>query len=307
MRCHVAAHSLMGSEYDITLYMERTVVFYHGGCPDGFGGAYAAWKKFGDTAEYVSLSRGEELPYEMAKDAEVYFIDFSYNQEEMEKFNAIAKRMVVLDHHQGVESVITSMPNHVYDTERSGAGIAWDYFHPDLPRPQLINFLEDDDLFRFRFPDTRPILSYLGLHPFTFEFWDETSEILEDPIKSEKLLAKARIFGECFEKLAEVAVERAKMIEFEGYTVAFATAHPYKPIKSLVGNLLAKKFPPFALVVAAHPDGYGVSIRSDGSVNVAQIAEKFGGNGHPYSAGFLIPREGPFPWTRVPKDEAARD
>ena len=282
----------------------RTVVLYHGGCPDGFGGAYAAWKKFGDVAEYIELSRGDELPLTICEGADVYFIDFTYNsKEDMAQFERVAHSLTVLDHHEGVEDITRSVKNHVYDIARSGASIAWDYFHPNTTRPKLINILEDDDLFLFSLSDTRPVISYLGLHPFTFQFWDETMEILEDPQKSEALLATARIYGECFEKLADLAVARAKMVSFEGFTCAFATAHPYKPIKSLVGNLLAKKFPPLALVVSAHPNGYGVSIRGDGSVDVAKIAEKFGGNGHRSSAGFLIPREGPFPWTLIETDE----
>jgi hypothetical protein len=30
-----------------------TVVIYHADCRDGFGAAYAAWKKFGDNASYI--------------------------------------------------------------------------------------------------------------------------------------------------------------------------------------------------------------------------------------------------------------
>lgn len=285
---------------------ERIVVMYHGsGCPDGFGSAYAAWKKFGEGAEYVPLSRGKEPPVALAEGALVYFTDFSYTKEVMDQFVSAAARLVVLDHHEGVQDVVESMPEYVFDAERSGAGIAWDYFHPGVKRPRLIDLLEDDDLFRFRIPDTRPILSYLGLHSFSFEFWDDVAGTLEDEGKSEALLSKARIFGECFEKLAQLSADKAHMVQFEGHTIAFATAHPYKPIKSLVGNLLAKKFPPFALVVSAHPEGYGVSIRGDGSVDVSKIAAKYGGNGHPSSSGFLIPREGPFPWAIV--GDAATD
>ena len=151
------------------------------------------------------------------------------------------------------------------------------------------------------------MLSYLGLHPFTFEFWDETSTILEDPARSEELLKKARIFGECFEKLAELSVAKAKLVEFEGHVVSFANAHPYKPIKSLVGNLLARKYPPFALVVSAHPKGYGISARGDGSIDLTKIAQKYGGNGHPSSSGFHVPADQPLPWTLIEKDEDSRD
>lgn len=278
----------------------KTVILYHGDCPDGFGAAYAAWKKFGDAAEYHALSRSEGPPLPLAEGADVYLLDFAYNdQADMDALMGAAATLTVLDHHEGVEAQIKSVPNHVYDTNRSGAGIAWDYFHKDASRPKLIDHIEDDDLFRFRLPNTRAVLAYLGLAPFSFELWGEVGETLEDPMRAEPFLMKAYAYGECFEKLAELSVRKAKMVEFEGYQCAFANAHPYKPIKSLVGNLLAKEKPPIALVVSAHPEGYGVSIRGDGSVDVAAIARKYGGNGHPNAAGFLVPLGNPIPWKMV--------
>lgn len=285
--------------------MDRTIICYHGSCPDGFGGAYAAWKKFGDSAEYVPLHRGDDELPELSG-ADVYLIDFSYGQERMDEIQAAAGRLTVLDHHEGVRAVVESMEHHVFDNDRSGATIAWEYFHPNTPVPTLLKFIEDDDLFRFTLPDTRSVLAYLGVNPFTFEFWDELDAKLEGP-EREALLERMRAYGEYFEKLAELAANKAERVRFEGHEVMFATAHPYKPMKSLVGNLLAKAYPPFALVVAAHPKGFGVSIRGDGSIDVAAIAQKYGGNGHKSSAGFIIPAEGRMPWELIEDDEDTRD
>lgn len=277
--------------------MTRTVIYYHGGCPDGFGGAYAAWKKFGDTAEYVPLHRNDEIPDVSGVDA--FFIDFVYDAETMKALEASATRLVALDHHEGVKEVTEGVREHVFDNDRSGATIAWSYFHPEAPVPTLLRHIEDDDLFRFALPDTRALLSYIGVRPFTFEEWDELAKTLDDAEKAPELLAKMRAYGEYFELLADYAVDHAHLVSFEGYEVYFATAHPYKPMKSLVGNKLARKKGPFALVVSAHPRGYGVSIRGDGSIDVTTIAKKYGGNGHKSSAGFLIPAEGPIPWTGI--------
>jgi len=276
--------------------MEKTIVFYHGGCPDGFGGAYAAWKKFGETVDYIPLHRNlEELPD--ITDADVIFIDFVYDRARMDEIVAQAKSVTVLDHHEGVQEVTQAMPSFVFDNDRSGATIAWDYFHPGVARPTLLSYIEDDDLYRFSLPDTRAVLAYMGVNPFTFEFWDETARILDDAVEGPKLLDRMRAYGEYFVLLAEYAANHAKLVSFEGYECFFATAHPYKPMKSMVGNLLAKKHPPFSLVVSAHPEGYGVSIRGDGSVDVSLIAKKYGGNGHKNSSGFLVSASGPLPWT----------
>lgn len=285
----------------------KTVILYHGsGCPDGFGAAYAAWKKFGDTAEYLPLSRGDEPPVEVAAGADVYFLDFSYSRDVMDRFKEAATRLVVLDHHVGVKDVVEAMPEHVFDNERSGAGIAWDYFHPGTPRPKLLDYIEDGDLFRFTYPESRAIGTYLEVQPFEFAGWDEIVRKFDDPASYAAMLEKAEHYAEYFELLAKLSADHAKLVSFEGYEVYYATTHPLKSMKSLVGNILAKKKGPFAIVVTAHPDGYGVSIRGDGTVDLTKIAQKFGGNGHRDAAGFLIPREGPFPWTLI-EDEDTRD
>ncbi len=285
--------------------MERTVILYHGSCPDGFGGAYAAWKRFGDTAEYIPLHRGDDLPAGLEGD-NLYFVDFTYEMGAMEHFVSIAKTVTVLDHHIGMKEVVESMPAFIFDNNKSGAGIAWSYFNPELSFPTLLAHVQDDDLFRFALPDTKAILSYLTVHPFTFESWDELASMLEHPEESKVLLARARAYAEYGTLLAESAADKAKLVEFEGFRCMFANAHPSKTMKSLVGNILARRVPPLALVVSAHPKGFGVSIRGDGSVNVAQIAEKYGGNGHHDSAGFLIPVDGPMPWTLI-EDEDSSD
>lgn len=278
--------------------MARTIILYHGNCPDGFGGAYAAWKKFGDNAEYVALKHGD-VPELDVSGAGLYFIDFCYTKEVMDRFVAEAASVTVLDHHEGIADVVRSLSNHIFDANRSGATIAWTYFHPETPVPTLLTHIEDDDLFRFVLPDTRPLICYLEVRPFAFDVWNEVATALDDPAQSEELFSKARIYAEYFELLASVAAEQAKLVTFEGHECYFGTAHPIKPMKSLVGNLLAKKKGPISLVVSAHPSGYGVSIRGDGTVDVAKIAQKYGGNGHPKSAGFIIPREGPFPWEKI--------
>ena len=125
------------------------VVIYHKRCPDGFGAAYAAWKKFGDTADYIPAGYGDEaLPGLEGK--EVYLVDFCYEiPGEMERLAKITKRFVTLDHHQSSKKLVEIAPEYVYDEKRSGASIAWAFFHPDTPLPRLIQHLEDGDLYRY--------------------------------------------------------------------------------------------------------------------------------------------------------------
>lgn len=290
--------------------MDRTVILYHANCPDGFGGAYSAWKKFGDAAEYRPLSYGKPTPDDLAG-AQVYFIDACYDQAVMDAIKAEAASLIVLDHHEGLEQVVESIPGSVYDVNRSGASIAWSYFHPDTPLPALLSLIEDDDLFRFDLPDTKPMLAYIATQPFSFEFWDELSAVLDDPAQKEALLAKVRAYREYFDMLVAQGCERAKLVNFEGYQVYAGQTHPMKPMVSALGSALARKQGPFALILQVREEGIAVSLRGDGSVDLAQLAQKYGGNGHHDSAAFAIPWGVLPPWTPVPKDakenEGARD
>lgn len=277
----------------------QIVVLYHGKCPDGFAGAYAAWKKFADTAEYLPVDHGDAPPEEL-EGREVYLVDFCYETaEQMNMLAKTAKRLVVLDHHESAKAFVENAPEHVYDETRSGATIAWSFFHPGTPVPRLMKYLEDGDLYRYVLPETRDIFSYLLVLPFEFPAWDELALGLEDDAKRAGILNKAAAYTEFFEALARSSVERAKKVRFEGYEVYFVATHPNITMKSYVGHELYEKLPPFSLIVTAHPNGFGVSIRGDGTVDVSKIAGKYGGGGHPGSAGFFIPNGSAMPWVEI--------
>ncbi|MSU74371.1 hypothetical protein EXS57_01170 [Candidatus Kaiserbacteria bacterium] len=276
---------------------KQIAIFYHADCLDGFGGAYAAWKKFGDTAEYYPSKYGHDPLIEAVVGKEVYFIDFCYSQAVMDKILGQAGSLTVLDHHEGIKEVVKSIPHHVYDSNRSGATIAWSYFHPDTEVPRLLQHMEDEDLYRFHLPDTRPLGVYLSAHEFSFPFWNQVAQDLDSEEKRTVLLAKAHTYLEYFNYLVRLSVEHAHPILFEGHHVLLANTSPMKTLKSAVGNELLKKKPPFALVMSIHPNGLGVSIRGDGSIDVSAIARKYGGNGHPSSSGFHIPWQTPMPFT----------
>jgi oligoribonuclease NrnB/cAMP/cGMP phosphodiesterase (DHH superfamily) len=280
----------------------HTVVLYHGNCPDGFGGAYAAWKKFGDSAEYISLSHLFPGP-EAFHDADLIFIDFCFKKEVMDQYVAAARSLVMLDHHEGIEDVVRSMPEYVYDANRSGASIAWEYFHPGVPMPNLLRYVEDDDLFRFAIPESRAVISYLAVQPHTFELWDAIAADLDNPEHAPAFMEKLKAYREYFDMLVEYTASRAKPIMFEGHKVYMVTVNPLKPFVSAVGNSLRTKYPPFALLAHAFPGGMRISMRGDGTVDLAKLAQKYGGNGHPNSSAFSLNWGDPLPWTAIEEEK----
>lgn len=286
---------------------KEIAILYHGGCPDGLGGAYAAWKKFGDAADYIPVKHGLPVPEHIAG-KKLYFVDFCYPKDIMGKLVLEAASVTVLDHHLGVKDVVESMPEHVFDASHSGAVIAWKYFHPDAPLPAMLKYIEDGDLYTFALPHSRQILAYMYTSPLLsspFEHWDALIEGLDDPDKLARIIEAGSIFQQYQEHVVENAVHHAELVRFEGFECYLAGTSG--EFVSDTGNRLAIKKPPIAIVVSASAFGLRVSLRSDGSVNVAAIAQKYGGNGHPAASGFMIPFGKDVPWEIVNAHENSSD
>ena len=80
---------------------EDIVVIYHGNCSDGFGAAWAAWKKFGDSAQYFAVKHNSSPPDGLVG-KEVYLVDFVYSEKETEKIIKENKTVTAIDHHISV-------------------------------------------------------------------------------------------------------------------------------------------------------------------------------------------------------------
>lgn len=225
---------------------------------------------------------------------DLFFIDFCYDRPRMNELAKVAKSLTVLDHHEGVKAVATAFPG-VFDSDQSGATIAWKYFHPDTPVPEMLSLLQDYDLFRFSLPDTKAFNAFIIFEPHEFERWDEIARAFEDPEARADILARGKIYAEHTDKLVEYAVMRADLVEFEGHTV-YLSGTGIRFLTDYVGHQLSMKQPPFALVVRPVADGLHVSLRGDGAFDVATIARRFGGNGHPGAAGFRLSWNTPIPW-----------
>jgi uncharacterized protein len=218
----------------------------------------------------------------------------------------------VLDHHEGARDIATKFSG-VFDTNHSGATIAWSYFHPDTPVPTLLKYVEDGDLYRFNLPNSREVLAYVYTLTDSFasfdiknvEKWNTFITELEDPVEIKRVVETGELFSQHHEHIVLHGIHHAEIVSFEGYE-CYLTGTSGE-FTSDTGNRLARLKPPLAIIVSADAEGLRVSLRSDGSVNVASIAQKYGGNGHPAAAGFEIPYGNPIPWTIIRKDENTRD
>ena len=70
----------------------------------------------------------------------------------------------------------------IFCQAKSGARLAWEFFHPNTPCPLLLQHIEDQDLWRFSLLDTKVFCAGLRLRNFEFEVYDRiVHSAPEDP------------------------------------------------------------------------------------------------------------------------------
>lgn len=277
--------------------MKDIVILYHAECPDGFGGAWAAHKKFGNLADYIAVEHNELVP-EGLTEKEIYLIDFSYPEEITQELISKNRRVTAIDHHISAERAVKMTQDYSYSIDHSGSVLAWMYFHSNKTVPKILQYIEDRDIWKFKLEGTDPICTFIDSFDFSFGQWDQLALDIEDDSKRADSLFQGSIMFKHEQKLTQMVIEDgAKEVYFEGHKV-YAVNAPYF-FASHIGNILCTRKPPFSIIWRENSQKVHVSLRSDGTVDVSQIAEKFGGGGQKAAAGFDLPSIGSFPWKEI--------
>ena len=326
--------------------MEQTMkplVIYHANCADGFGAAFAAWLKFGDEAEYLPMKYGEvETPEDFdwkvccfGRGKEIYILDFSFPKPVMDAIFATAKRVVWLDHHKTAFEMWcrryergmrfqNSGPYRItidLNDNKSGAMIAWEYFHPGTEIPMLIKHIDDYDRWQFKLEGTKEFNKALWSYaPWTFEQWEDNFLPCQKGNKYDfgeakymHLLREGGAILRAHNQNVQAVVKGAarecsltfKVKDMSGswydmeYTRKGLAANCPPHLASDVGHQLANQSGTYGLLWYINKDGKCVcSLRSNGYYDVSAIAKAFGGGGHKNAAGFEVAIETLLEWIK---------
>lgn len=260
----------------------KTLCIYHGNCADGFTAAWVVRRALGAGVEFHPGVYPDPPPDVTGK--HVVLVDFSYPRLALEKMVDQAASVTILDHHKSAQADLEGLPGAVtvFDMERSGARIAWDYYFPGAKPPQLLLHVEDRDLWHFALPQTRKISANLFSYPYDFSVWDELMRI--DPVY---LIADGiAILRKQTKDIAEL-LEAVTMKMLIGNWWVNAANLPYTMASEAAGILAIGN--PFGACYWDTPQGRKFSLRSmpDG-LDVSEIAQLYGGGGHRNSAGFTV-------------------
>lgn len=282
-------------------------VLYHADCADGFGAAWAVWKRY-PRARFQAVRHGTQPPMDL-DGRDVVVVDFCYPQAAMDYIREVARSVLVIDHHRTSRDyletwavaysegwlsyldggqLIGDSAAAVHSEARSGAALAWTFFHPHTSLPMLLRYIEDRDLWRWKMPESRAISAWIASRQLgDFEEFDA----MDRSLTREATYAVAIIEGSAIlrarTRLVEQIVANHWWEVVDDWRVPVVCA-PW-PLASEVGEMLLALHPTAAFAASFFqvPHVRVWSLRStDDRADVAAIARERGGGGHRNAAGF---------------------
>jgi oligoribonuclease NrnB/cAMP/cGMP phosphodiesterase (DHH superfamily) len=274
---------------------EVDYVIYHGGCVDGFSSAFSAWyylnKKFPERKIEYFPAGFNQLPPDVTGKC-VLICDFSYKKQIMESMLKVAKKIVVIDHHITAKEELETLSekNKIFCMEKSGAYLTWTYFFGEEKVPKLIQYVQDNDIWTKKLPNTYEATAYIFTVPQKFE---EYEKLLDD-----------KYFDSCIDQGKGMILQNSNYIDNNLKYVApkfveidskyYFVGHINSTnLKSELGNKIMNyyKLIDFGAVYSSDDRNNSTvfSLRStNNNVDVSKIAKLFGGGGHKCASGIKV-------------------
>jgi uncharacterized protein len=271
-------------------------VIYHSPCPDGFASAFSAWKNVGDNADYMPMDHGMIPNMEKLANKNVLIVDFSFPLYVIEEIISISKKMLLLDHHKTALEDLKDISGCFFDMNRSGAMLAWNYFH-DVAPPKLIKYIQDRDLWSWKFKEGRFFHAALDqFHhdtedPFLYDF-RSYSPLLEDKEVQRLIDMGAEVFyknQEIIQEYTEQAIEYMFIFQDQEYTIFLLEFSDARLVSELADSIQEKSSCDFVMIWHQDKrDKFKVSLRSKNTIDVSEIARSYGGGGHQSASGMIL-------------------
>ena len=292
------------------------LIIYHDKCADGIVAAWACWRRWGDQPEYWASNYGQTPPTDVF-DRHILIVDFSFPAEDLLAMTREgAKSVVILDHHktaqhslasfqvlkggvfryQDVAGVLRDLEElrappiiAIFDMERSGARLAWNFAN-GVCVPPLVGFAEEYDLWRFE-PGTHHPAEAMHVEIQAGDMTVERMEVLDGQLALDgRPVERGRAILRWRDRLVKEIAERAHHRIVAGVSDVIAVECPYLLV-SAVGHYLLDQYPdaPFAAMLVTGEKSVTWSLRShDDRMDVSEVAKSMGGGGHRNAAGFRI-------------------
>ena len=273
------------------------VVLFHYPCQDGLTSGWIAnhyHKSFNKIIDLYPIKHGATYDYSRLENKKIICCDFSPSIEILEKLEKICSEIKILDHHITAKDDLKDKPYAIFNMEKSGAGLTWEYFYPSVDSPLFIQMVEDRDLWKWAIPNSKDFTAALftlwdGYDYYDFEqIFKLYDEIYLSKDKFNFCMELGQVINKSNSQRAKSIAESAckcinKFMEWNVCIVNCSVEHA-----SEVGNVLSSMDSiDFAVMWSYNNvnESYYVSLRSCNKVDVSKIAKSYGGGGHINASG----------------------
>lgn len=264
--------------------MSKYLIIYHRNCADGFTAAWVASRAL-STDDLHAAHYGEPPPDVRGRD--VYVVDFSYPRDVLLAMKEQAASLVVLDHHATAKADLDGLDFCTFDMNESGASLAWRHFRASEP-PPLVRYIRDRDLWRWELPDSREVSEFIRLRAFGLAEWDALADELSGDLSA--VVAVGRALRQATEKRVAEAAKKPVAVTIAG--VPFRVTNATTDFSEVAGAL-SRETGAGAAYFHRQDGRVQFSLRSEErTVDVAAVAKRYNGGGHPAAAGFDVSLQG---------------
>jgi oligoribonuclease NrnB/cAMP/cGMP phosphodiesterase (DHH superfamily) len=281
------------------------VVISHKGCVDGFGCIFAIYYYFKyhnldiNKIHFYPLSHNDKIDYTKLTGKNVLVTDFSFKKDIYDLLKSLCKEIFTIDHHQTAFNQLGNDETLYYIESECGATLVWYWLwnmnsaYPNKDIPIILYYIRDRDLWLNLLDKSKEVSAYLyyivdnNINILMDDFYEND----DDKILTYKNIGEILIIPE--NKLISDCVKYSQTRKLDGKIVKLAESQLFR---SEIGDRILETYKNIEIALIWNYDAIHnlikISLRSrKGQVNVAQLAEKFGGGGHQSASGFSIPLE----------------
>lgn len=277
-------------------HVNQDIIIYHANCSDGLSAAAVALTNM-PNAILVPGTYG--YPKFNFKYCNIYFVDFSYKEKDMEVLIKTNLSVTLIDHHKtaidDTRALEQSYENFHWfvseDNSMSGVGLAWSFWNNSKELPLVYRYIQDRDLWSWEL-DSKAVLKYIDT--FISRTVEEYQKLAYLTIEDLEVYKKDGLLLLAMEESLEDQMIKDSMtfIDIFEYT-GIPCLNVHGAFSSNIGSKIMTKYPEtdFVILWQSTKKGLKISLRSsDNNEDVSKIAQRISpqGGGHHNAAGVMV-------------------
>lgn len=301
---------------------EITLVLYHANCIDGLASASTVKRFYElhslDQPKFISCNYNDKISFTCC-DENVLIVDFSFDYETMKRIIEETKgNVLIIDHHATSAESLKEIADEYkqFDNSFCGAVLTWRYFFPKSEIPELLEYIQDYDLWKTeskrKWKEMNFLISYLlSEEEKKIDLMESLlDETITHPEKIVKMVKRGIVYKDYVDSIVGKQInsvmllamddpveKQNKILRLQSILVAVVNATNF--INELSDRIL-QTTPQVDAVITYRStiDGTGrnkfiCSVRST-TYPAHLFAKQFGGGGHQQASGFSVYDSLPF-------------